>query len=193
MSQLYFKFGQMNCGKTTTLIQNAYNYQERGMRVIVLKPAVDTRETIAPEVVSRIGLVHEARIVSQNTNLFQLAVHSNDAGRLHCVMVDEAQFLTPEQVDQLSDVVDMLDIPVLCYGLRSDFQGNAFPGSLRLLTIADKLEEIKTVCHCGKKATMVLRLDANGDVVRSGEQIQIGGNESYVSVCRKHFISGKVN
>lgn len=192
MSQLYFKYGQMNCGKTTTLIQNAYNYQERGMRVIVLKPAIDTRETVSAEVVSRIGLVHEARIVSKDTNLFQLVVHSNDASRLHCIMVDEAQFLTADQVDQLSDVVDMLDIPVLCFGLRSDFQGNAFPGSLRLLTIADKLEEIKTVCHCGKKATMVLRLDANGDVVRNGEQIQIGGNESYVSVCRKHFIAGKV-
>jgi len=190
MSSLYFKYGQMNSGKTTALIQAAYNYEERGMRVIIFKPAIDTRETVKPEAVSRIGLTHDALTVLPHSNLFQQVVHANDTRRVACVMVDEAQFLTRDQVDQLSDIVDMLDIPVMCYGLRTDFQGELFPGSHRLLAIADKLEEIKTICHCGRKATMVLRIDDEGNVSRSGEQVVIGGNDRYVSVCRKHHISG---
>lgn len=190
MSSLYFKYGQMNSGKTTALIQAAYNYEERGMRVIIFKPAIDTRETVKPEAVSRIGLTHDALTVLPHSNLFQQVVHANDTRRVACVMVDEAQFLTRDQVDQLSDIVDMLNIPVMCYGLRTDFQGELFPGSHRLLAIADKLEEIKTICHCGHKATMVLRIDDEGKVSRSGEQVVIGGNDRYVSVCRKHHVSG---
>lgn len=190
MSSLYFKYGQMNSGKTTALIQAAYNYEERGMRVVIFKPAIDTRETAKPEAVSRIGLTHEAITVLPNSNIYQYTVHANDARRIACIMVDEAQFLTRDQVDQLSDIVDMLDIPVMCYGLRTDFQGELFPGSHRLLAIADKLEEIKTICHCGRKATMVLRIDDEGKVSRKGEQVVIGGNDRYVSVCRKHHISG---
>lgn len=190
MSSLYFKYGQMNSGKTTALIQAAYNYEERGMRVIIFKPAIDTRETVKPEAVSRIGLTHDALTVLPHSNLFQQVVHANDTRRVACVMVDEAQFLTRDQVDQLSDIVDMLNIPAMCYGLRTDFQGELFPGSHRLLAIADKLEEIKTICHCGRKATMVLRIDDEGKVSRSGEQVVIGGNDRYVSVCRKHHVSG---
>jgi len=190
MSSLYFKYGQMNSGKTTALIQAAYNYEERGMHVVIFKPAIDTRETAKPEAVSRIGLTHEAITVLPNSNIYQYTVHANDARRIACIMVDEAQFLTRDQVDQLSDIVDMLDIPVMCYGLRTDFQGELFPGSHRLLAIADKLEEIKTICHCGRKATMVLRIDDEGKVSRKGEQVVIGGNDRYVSVCRKHHISG---
>lgn len=190
MSSLYFKYGQMNSGKTTALIQAAYNYEERGMRVIIFKPAIDTRETVKPEAVSRIGLTHDALTVLPHSNLYQQVVHANDTRRVACVMVDEAQFLTRDQVDQLSDIVDMLNIPVMCYGLRTDFQGELFPGSHRLLAIADKLEEIKTICHCGRKATMVLRIDDEGKVSRKGEQVVIGGNDRYVSVCRKHHISG---
>lgn len=190
MSKLYFKYGQMNSGKTTALIQAAYNYEERGMYAIIFKPAIDTRETIRAEAVSRIGLTHEARIVFKESNLFNHVVNANDSQPVHAVLVDEAQFLTEDQVNQLADVVDMLDIPVMCYGLRTDFQGEQFEGSHRLLSIADKFEEIKTVCHCGSKATMVLRIDENGKVVRTGDQIQIGGNDAYVSVCRKHHYSG---
>lgn len=190
MSSLYFKYGQMNSGKTTALIQAAYNYEERGMRVLIFKPAIDTRETAKPEAVSRIGLTHEAITVLPRKNLYTHTVHANDEKRVACIMVDEAQFLTMDQVDQLSDIVDMLNIPVMCYGLRTDFQGELFPGSHRLLAIADKLEEIKTICHCGRKAIMVLRIDDEGKVSRSGEQVVIGGNDRYVSVCRKHHISG---
>lgn len=190
MSSLYFKFGQMNSGKTTALIQAAYNYEERGMRVIIFKPAIDTRETSKPEAVSRIGLTHEAVTVLPESNVFGYTVRANDVKRVACVLVDEAQFLTQDQVDQLSDIVDLLGIPVMCYGLRTDFQGKLFPGSHRLMELADKLEEIKTICHCGRKATMVLRIDDDGKVVRDGAQIVIGGNDRYVSVCRSHHVKG---
>lgn len=190
MSSLYFKYGQMNSGKTTALIQAAYNYEERGMRVIIFKPAIDTRETAKPEAVSRIGLTHEAVTVLPNTNVFGHTVRENDKRPVACVLVDEAQFLSADQVDQLTDVVDLLGIPVMCYGLRTDFQGELFPGSHRLLALADKLEEIKTICHCGRKATMVLRIDDDGVVVRDGEQVVIGGNDRYVSVCRLHHVNG---
>jgi Thymidine kinase len=190
MSSLYFKYGQMNSGKTTALIQAAYNYEERGMTVIVYKPMIDTRETDHPEAVSRIGLKHPVVLVGAKDNLFGNTVRMNDRSKVHCVLVDEAQFLTRDQVDQLTDVVDLLDIPVMCYGLRTDFQGELFPGSHRLLALADKLEEIKTICHCGRKATMVLRIDDDGVVVRDGAQVVIGGNDRYVSVCRAHHVTG---
>lgn len=190
MSSLYFKYGQMNSGKTTALIQAAYNYEERGMSVIVYKPSVDTRETNLPEAVSRIGLKHPVVLVGAKDNLFGATVRMNDRSKVHCVLVDEAQFLTQDQVDQLADVVDLLNIPVMCYGLRTDFQGELFPGSHRLLAVADNLEEIKTICHCGRKATMVLRIDDDGKVVRDGAQVVIGGNDRYVSVCRAHHYTG---
>lgn len=190
MSNLFFKYGQMNSGKTTALIQAAHNYEERGMGVVIFKPVIDNRDTTKSEVVSRIGLSHEVKLVSTTTNLFNHCAQVNDRAKLWCVLVDESQFLSTDQVDQLSDVVDLLGIPVLCYGLRTDFQGALFPGSARLLAIADKIEEIKTICHCGRKATMVLRIDADGSVVRNGAQIEIGGNDRYVSVCRSHHVNG---
>ena len=176
----------MNAGKTTTLLQSAYNYGERGMSTLVLKPSVDDRHTSA-KIRSRIGLETKATIFGSEDDLFLLASKVDEGTPLSCVLVDEAQFLTKTQVFELGDIVDRLEIPVLTYGLRTDFKGNPFEGSLRLLALADELIEIKTICHCGKKATMVLRIDEHGDPQIHGEQVVIGGNDSYVSVCRKHF------
>jgi thymidine kinase len=187
MAKLYFYYSAMNAGKSSTLIQSSYNYRERGMNTMVLTPAVVTKNAI--EVRSRIGLTSDAVAFEQADNLFDLVRHEHEKHTLHCILVDEAQFLAGRQVQQLGDVADVLDIPVLAYGLRTDFQGNLFEGSQYLLGWADSLEEIKTICHCGKKATMVLRTDIEGNVVREGEQVKIGGNELYISVCRKHFRS----
>ena len=180
----------MNAGKTTTLLQSAYNYRERGMNTLVLKPLIDDRHT-ASKVRSRIGLEANSVCFTSKDNLFELVENQNQNTILSCVLLDEAQFLTESQVFALGEVVDRLEIPVLAYGLRTDFKGELFEGSQHLLAWADELLEIKTVCHCGKKANMVLRLDENGVPLKSGEQIQIGGNDSYVSVCRKHFKSGE--
>ncbi|QDB71309.1 thymidine kinase [Serratia phage Moabite] len=191
MSNLYFYYASMNSGKSTTLIQSAYNYRERRMRPLVMKPAIDTRDS-EQEVVSRIGLHVEAVIIREEMDLPSYI--RNDIllnGKLDCILVDEAQFLTAAQVSQLAFIVDAMDIPVLCYGLRNDFRGEAFPGSARLLAMADKLVEIKSICWCGSKSTHVLRLDGEGKVLRSGPQVQIGGNDSYVAVCRKHWREGK--
>ena len=185
MAKLYFYYSAMNAGKSSTLIQSSYNYRERGMNTLVLTPAVVT--TTVKQVRSRIGLTSDAIAFEQMENLFDLVRREHETAPLNCILVDEAQFLTRRQVQQLGDVADMLDIPVLAYGLRTDFQGNLFEGSQYLLGWADTLEEIKTICHCGRKATMVLRTDSDGNVVRDGEQVKIGGNESYISVCRKHF------
>ena len=185
MAKLYFYFSAMNAGKTTTLLQSDYNYRERGMGTLVLKPALDDRS--GDEVRSRIGLASEASIFTTEDNLAERVAGVLDARPLHCILVDEAQFLTREQVIQLSDVVDDHDIPVLTYGLRTDFLGELFEGSRQLLAWADELREIKTICHCGRKATMVVRLDETGQPVTSGDQILIGGNDSYVSMCRRHF------
>jgi len=187
MAKLYFYFSAMNAGKTTTLLQSAYNYRERGMRTLILKPSVDTREGTAT-ISSRIGLAAQATVFRRDDDLRALAdadiaVH----GRLHCVLVDEAQFLDKAQVWQLTDVVDALRIPVLTYGLRTDFRGELFEGSQWLLAWADELHEIKTICHTGKKATMVVRVDERGRAVKSGPQVEIGGNERYVSVSRAEF------
>lgn len=187
MAKLYFYYSAMNAGKSSTLIQSSYNYRERGMNTMVLTPAVVTKNAI--EVRSRIGLTSDAVAFEQADNLFELVRREHENHSLHCVLVDEAQFLARRQVQQLGDVADLLDIPVLAYGLRTDFQGNLFEGSQYLLGWADSLEEIKTICHCGKKATMVLRTDSEGNIVREGEQVKIGGNELYISVCRKHFRS----
>ncbi|MET0226249.1 MAG: thymidine kinase [Dokdonella sp.] len=187
MAKLYFYYSAMNAGKTTTLLQSAYNYRERGMRTLILTPQLDTR---AGEgfVASRIGLRAEAQRFTRTNDLLALAAADIAAhGTLDCVLVDEAQFLTKAQVWQLSDIVDTLGIPVLAYGLRTDFRGELFEGSQYLLAWADNLIEIKTICHTGKKATMVVRVDESGHAVTDGPQVEIGGNERYVSVSRAEF------
>ncbi len=190
MAKLFFYYSAMNAGKSTTLLQSSYNYQERGMQTLILKPRIDDRAA-CDFVASRIGLQARAVAFEQMDNLFDLIRRHVDQEALHCVLVDEAQFLTKRQVQQLGDAADSLDIPVLAYGLRTDFLGNLFEGSMHLLAWADTLQEIKTICHCGRKATMVLRLDGRGQVVRGGEQVEIGGNERYISVCRKHHKEGR--
>ncbi len=179
----------MNAGKSTILLQSAYNYRERGMRTLIFSPSIDTRFG-SGKVHSRIGLSAEAVSFDATENLFRIAEREHKSDPIHCVLVDEAQFLTKPQVRQLGDVCDKLSIPVLTYGLRTDFQGNLFEGSQYLLAWADDLTEIKTICHCGRKATMVLRVDPDGIPVRDGEQIQIGGDDRYVTVCRQHFKQG---
>lgn len=187
MAKLYFYYSAMNAGKTTTLLQSAHNYRERGMRVLILTPRLDHRAGTGV-VASRIGLRAEGTAFTGDDDLLRvvdadIAAH----GPLHCVLVDEAQFLTRPQVWQLSEVVDQRRIPVLCYGLRTDFRGELFEGSQYLLAWADELSEIKTICHTGAKATMTVRVDANGRVLRDGPQVEIGGNESYVSVSRAEY------
>jgi thymidine kinase len=179
----------MNAGKSTILLQSSYNYRERGMNTLVFSPEIDDRFGVG-KISSRIGLQADSIAFSPSVNLFRSIQKEHAKKTVHCVLVDESQFLTRQQVRQLSDVCDDLDIPVLAYGLRTDFQGNLFEGSQHLMAWADTLNEIKTICHCGRKATMVLRVDGSGKPVREGEQIQIGGNERYVSVCRKHFKDG---
>ncbi len=186
MAQLYFYYSAMNAGKSTSLLQSSYNYRERGMNTLVMTAAIDDRYGVG-KVASRIGLETEASIFSSETNLIDLVVDALETQPIHCVLVDESQFMTKEQVKQLTHVVDNMNIPVLCYGLRTDFQGELFIGSQYLLAWADKLVELKTICHCGRKANMVLRLDGNGKPMREGEQVAIGGNERYESVCRTHY------
>ena len=187
MAKLYFYHSAMNAGKTTTLLQSAYNYRERGMRALILTPRLDHRGG-SGTVASRIGLQSDAIAFDRDQDL--LAVVQADIaahGPLHCVLVDEAQFLSKPQVWQLSEVVDALRIPALCYGLRTDFRGELFEGSQYLLAWADEISEIKTICHSGKKATMTVRVDEHGRAVQDGPQVEIGGNERYVSVSRAEF------
>ncbi|EKK3974625.1 thymidine kinase [Cronobacter sakazakii] len=186
MAQLYFYYSAMNAGKSTALLQSSYNYQERGMRTLVYTAEIDDRFG-AGKVSSRIGLSSPARLYNAHTSLFEDIRDAHQQAPVHCVLVDESQFLTRDQVYALSEVVDKLDIPVLCYGLRTDFRGELFGGSQYLLAWSDKLVELKTVCFCGRKAGMVLRLDHEGRPYNEGEQVVIGGNERYVSVCRKHY------
>ncbi len=187
MAKLFFYYSAMNAGKTTTLLQSAYNYHERGMRTLILTPAIDTRHG-AGVVASRIGLSAKGKRVERDEDLFAVVERDlQQSGKLDCVLVDEAQFLTKAQVWQLSDVVDRLDVPVLAYGLRTDFRGELFEGSQYLLAWADNLQEIKTICHTGRKATMVVRVDDRGRAVHEGPQVQIGGNERYVSVSRAEY------
>ncbi len=187
MAKLYFYYSAMNAGKTTTLLQSAHNYHERGMRTLIFTPRLDDRHGVGL-VQSRIGLKAAGYAFSADEDLHALAaadIESN--GPLHCVLVDEAQFLSKQQVWQLTDVVDVLQIPVLAYGLHTDFQGELFEGSQYLLAWADNLIEVKTICHSGKKATMVVRVDEHGRAIRQGAQVEIGGNERYVSVSRAEF------
>lgn len=189
MAKLYFYYSAMNAGKSTTLLQAAWNYQERGLRPLLLTPRLDTRDGIGT-IASRIGLTSAAVSFSQSDSMQTICRREHAASTVSCVFVDEAQFLTRRQVYDLGNVADEMGIPVVTYGLRTDFRGDLFEGSRHLLAWADVLSEIKTICHCGRKATMVLRLDASGRAIRSGDQIQVGGNESYVSVCRRHFRAG---
>ena len=187
MAKLYFYYSAMNAGKTTTLLQSAHNYCERGMRVLILTPRLNFRDGNGT-VASRIGLSAQGVAFGSDQDLDALVRADIAAhGPLHCVLVDEAQFLRKPQVWQLSEVVDALHIPVLCYGLRTDFQGELFEGSQYLLAWADELTEIKTICHSGKKATMTVRVDALGRAVRDGPQVEIGGNERYLSVSRAEY------
>jgi len=176
----------MNAGKSTALLQSSYNYQERGMRTVVLAPDMDDRYG-AGKVTSRIGIEANAITFKPDDDLFAVVESACTPYPISCVLIDEAQFLTKEQVFQLSDVSDRLNIPVLAYGLRTDFRGEPFEGSKYLLAWSDNLKELKAICHCGSKATMVVRLDADGVAIREGSQIEIGGNDRYVSMCRKHF------
>lgn len=186
MAQLYFYYSAMNAGKSTSLLQSSYNYRERGMNTFVLTASIDDRAGVG-KVASRIGIETDAQVFSDKDNLAAMIEKVHQARQQHCILIDEAQFLSKEQVKQLTHVVDNLDIPVLCYGIKTDFQGELFSGSQYLLAWADKLIELKTICHCGRKANMVLRHDAQGNPIREGQQVEIGGNESYQSVCRKHF------
>ena len=182
----------MNAGKSTTLLQSNYNYHERGMRTLIFTPAFDNRHETG-KVASRIGLEADAIMFDADFNFLTSTQHArNSDPKIKCVLLDEAHFLTKKQVEQLADVADQLRIPVLCYGLRTDFQGELFTGSKYLLAWAQELTEIKTICHCGSKATMVLRIDQNHNVVREGAQVEIGGNDRYISVCHKHFVSGEI-
>lgn len=176
----------MNAGKSTTLLQSSYNYQERGMNTLVYTAAIDDRFGVG-KVSSRIGISQVANLFNVDTNLFQEIKIANTEKTLHCILIDEAQFLTKSQVYQLTDVVDKLKIPVLCYGLKTDFQSELFEGSRYLLAWADELEELKTICDCGRKALFVVRLNEKGEAIKDGEQIQIGGNDKYLSVCRYHY------
>ena len=186
MAQLYFYFSAMNAGKSTSLLQSAYNYNERGMHTLIYTAAFDDRYGVG-KVSSRIGLNAEAQLFSNDSDMLRDITERQQQTKIDCIFIDEAQFLTKAQVRQLIEVVDELNIPVLAYGLRTDFAGETFEGSHYLLAWADKLSELKTVCHCGRKANFVLRLDADGNAVKAGAQVEIGGNDRYESVCRKHF------
>ncbi|WP_415234810.1 thymidine kinase [Sneathiella sp.] len=186
MAKLYFYYSTMNAGKSTTLLQSSFNYEERGMQTLLLTAAFDDRYGQG-KITSRIGLEAEASLFSDDTDLLELVTNTLKDRQIDCVMVDESQFLSRDQVFQLSEIADQLKIPVLCYGLRTDFQGNLFEGSRHLLAWADELKELKTICFCGSKATMVIRVDENGDPIREGAQKEVGGNDRYVALCRKHF------
>ena len=186
MAKLYFHYSTMNAGKSTVLLQAAHNYRERGMEPYLLTASFDDRAGEG-RIASRIGIGAEADTFTRDEDLLAKLETRKAAGPVACVFVDEAQFLTEDQVWQLARAVDDLGLPVMCYGLRVDFQGKLFPGSATLLALADEMREVRTICHCGKKATMVIRQDAEGHTITDGAQVQIGGNETYVSLCRKHW------
>lgn len=188
MAKLYFYYASMNAGKSSTLLQAAFNYAERGMRAMLWTAAHDDRFGTG-QISSRIGLQAPAHLFEAETDIFAAVALDLAESPLHCVLVDEAQFLTKLQVFQCARICDELKIPVLCYGLRTDFQAELFPGSAQLLAIADHLVELKAVCECGAKATMNLRVDASGQAVKTGAQTEIGGNDRYIALCRKHFMA----
>ncbi|PZN92568.1 MAG: thymidine kinase [Alphaproteobacteria bacterium] len=186
MAKLYFYYASMNAGKSAILLQSSFNYRERGMRTLLFTAAIDDRAA-AGVITSRIGLQAPATPFDADTDIHAIVAAEHARSAVHCVLVDEAQFLARDQVWQLARICDDLGIPVLAYGLRTDFQANLFPGSQWLLAIADVLSEIKAVCACGRKATMNLRIDADGRAVAAGAQTEIGGNDRYVALCRRHF------
>lgn len=186
MAKLYFHYSTMNAGKSTALLQADYNYRERGMKTLRLTAAIDTRRGVG-RIASRIGIAAEAETFGPEDDLRARVAAALKRGPCACIFVDEAQFLTVEQVWQLAGVVDALAVPVMCYGLRTDFRGELFPGSGALLALADELREVRTICHCGRKATMVVRLGPDGTPLRDGAQVLVGGNETYVSLCRRHW------
>tara|TARA_R110000868_G_scaffold189695_1_gene432939 strand:- start:128765 stop:129340 length:576 start_codon:yes stop_codon:yes gene_type:complete len=187
MAKLYFYYSAMNAGKTTTLLQADFNYRERGLTTLLYTAAVDDRYETG-KITSRIGLAAKAYMFEDGTNFYNGFIQKHAQNSIDCILIDEAQFLTAAHVDQLAQICDKHAVPVLCYGLRTDFKGALFTGSERLLAIADELKELKTICKCGSKATMNLRVDAHGKGLKEGAQTEIGGNESYVSMCRKHFV-----
>tara|TARA_R110000850_G_scaffold6655_4_gene25617 strand:- start:125 stop:709 length:585 start_codon:yes stop_codon:yes gene_type:complete len=186
MAKLYFNYSTMNAGKSTILLQAAHNYAERGMDTYLLTARLDRRAGEG-KIASRIGIGQAADTFAADSDVMAMIAARMAQGPIACVLIDEAQFLTPEQVWQLARVADDLGVPVMAYGLRVDFLGNLFPGSATLLALADDLREVRTICHCGRKATMVVRQSADGTVATAGDQVQIGGNETYISLCRRHW------
>lgn len=190
MAQLYYRYSTMNAGKSIELIKVAYNYEERGKNVMTLVPSVDDRYGRGV-ITSRIGVQREALIVNNTSNILELFIEENEKKKIDCVLVDECQFLKKHHVLELVEIVDSFDVPVLAYGLKNDFRNEMFEGSYYMLIYADKIEEIKTICWCGRKATMVARV-AGGKIVKQGEQVMIGGNDMYISLCRKHYNDGRL-
>ena len=186
MAKLYFNYSTMNAGKSTLLLQAAHNYHERGMETHLLTARLDDRAG-AGRIASRIGIGKDAEMFTVETDMYRTIANRLAQGPCACIFVDEAQFLTKAQVWQLAQAVDDLGVPVMCYGLRVDFRGELFPGSAALLAWADEMREVRTICHCGKKATMVVRQGPDGKALKEGAQVQIGGNETYVSLCRRHW------
>ena len=186
MAKLFFNYSTMNAGKSTVLLQASHNYRENGMKTYLLTARIDDRAGTG-RIASRIGIGADADLFGPEDDLFAMVNARLQTEEIACIFVDEAQFLSPDQVWQLARVVDDLGLPVLCYGLRVDFMGELFPGSATLLALADEMREVRTICHCGRKATMVIRQDENGRALTEGEQVQIGGNETYVSLCRRHW------
>jgi thymidine kinase len=183
MAKLFFRYSAMNAGKSTSLLQIAYNYEEQGQRVLLFTAGIDDRSGVGC-ITSRLGLQRQAQVFDPDTDFFHLAYGEHPPA---CLLIDESQFLSTEQVRQLHRLAHLTDVPVICFGLRSDFQGNPFPGAARLLTLADDIEEIKTICACGRKATMNVRFDAQGNRLHAGEQVEIGGNKRYLQVCARCF------
>ena len=190
MAQLYYRYSTMNAGKSIELIKGAYNYEERGQRGMTLLPAIDDRYGVGV-ITSRIGIQREAMLVKDDTNILELFLAEKEKGEIDCVLIDECQFLRKHHVEELIEIVDTFNVPVMAYGLKNDFRNQLFEGSYYMLIYADKIEEIKTICWCGRKATMVARV-VDGKIVKQGEQIVIGGNDMYVSLCRKHYNDGRL-
>ena len=190
MAQLYYRYSTMNAGKSIELIKVAYNYEERGQRVMTLLPAIDDRYGVGV-ITSRIGIQREAMLVKDDTNILELFLAEKEKGEIDCVLIDECQFLRKHHVEELIEIVDTFNVPVMAYGLKNDLRNQLFEGSYYMLIYADKIEEIKTICWCGRKATMVARV-VDGKIVKQGEQIVIGGNDMYVSLCRKHYNDGRL-
>ena len=191
MAALHFIYSTMNAGKSTALLQASHGYRERGLETMIFTSSKDDRYGES-EVVSKVGLRSPAHTYSVSDNILKMVHHENEKNELSCILIDEAQFLTKDQVEQLGKIVDEMKITVMAFGIRTDFQGELFEGSKYLLAWADRLTELRAVCHCGSKATMIVRVSEDGTIMRSGNQVEIGGNERYLSLCRKCFYSGAI-